>query len=62
MKSLNGDGHTLGKERKRWCSRCRQIYYSGSITQDKLGKSNVLYTKGADLEIENELEIQNWSS
>jgi beta-glucosidase len=26
--------------------------------QDKLGKSNVLYTKGADLEIENELEIQ----
>jgi beta-glucosidase len=29
--------------------------------QDKLGKSNVLYTKGADLEIENELEIQKRS-
>jgi hypothetical protein len=27
----------------------------------KTNKSNVLYTKGADLEIENELEIQKWS-
>jgi beta-glucosidase len=30
--------------------------------QDKLGKTNVLYTKGADLEIENELEIQKRSN
>jgi beta-glucosidase len=60
MKSLNGDGPIL-QEKENDVLAADKFTILEAL-QDKLGKSNVLYTKGADLEIENELEIQNWSS
>jgi beta-glucosidase len=60
MKSLNGDGPTL-QEKENDVLAADKFTILEAL-QDKLGKANVLYTKGADLEIENELEIQKRSN
>jgi hypothetical protein len=56
MKSLNGDGPTLGKEKTLMFWLQTNLLFWKHTRQ--LGKANVLYTKGADLAIEDELEIQ----
>jgi beta-glucosidase len=55
MKSLNGDGPILGKEKTLmfWLQTNLLFWKHYKTTQ-----VNVLYTKGADLAIEDELEIQ----
>jgi hypothetical protein len=56
MKSLNGDGHTLIREKTLIWLQTNLLFWK---LKDKLAKQNVLYTKGADLAIEDELEIQS---
>jgi hypothetical protein len=49
------DGLQLARRKLRYLCR-GQVYYSRSFS--KVGKENILYTPGADLEIEDQTAIE----